>query len=288
MNRLLLILTITLFAACPALAQVGDAISESDIPALLEQVMKNQRRQDRQLTEYTAVFKFTLRSYDKKGKITEEEVITGETYQSQRRNVDINLTKNGKPLSPGKIEKERNQAVKALGKDSIEREKVSESQKSADGPEYAVAFNSIRFSSYLFLRYSDVFNPRKETLDGRAMIALDFRPRPNLIPPNKFAAPLSHLAGTVWVDAADKITTKIVARLAKPTDKLAGKDDTAFVQEFTRMPEGVWLFKYLRVNPAVKPEYFNGMNSELISERSNFQRFTVRAEDPKLADQKKP
>lgn len=288
MDRLPLILTITLLAACSALAQSGGAVSESDIPALLEQVMKNQRLQGRELTEYTAAFKYTIRSYDRKGKVVEEEVRTGETYQSRQRNVDVILTKNGKPLSPRKIEDERKQAIKALEKDSNERKKAPETQTSADGPEYAVAFKSLRFSSYFIFRNSDVLSPRKETFDGREMIALDFRPRPNFVPPNKFAAPLAHLAGTIWIDVEDKIATKIVAHLAEASGALASKGDTAFALEYMRMPDGVWLVKYLRVNPAVRPEYFDGMNSELIVERSDYQRFTVRADDPKLADPKKP
>src|SRR5262249_50726049 len=133
MDRLPLILTITLLAACSALAQSGGAVSESDIPALLEQVMKNQRLPGRELTEYTAAFKYTIRSYDRKGKVVEEEVRTGETYQSRQRNVDVILTKNGKPLSPRKIEDERKQAIKALEKDSNERKKAPETQTSADG-----------------------------------------------------------------------------------------------------------------------------------------------------------
>ena len=287
MTKSLSILTVIVFTACSALAQDGGAISESDISSLLELVMKNQRQQSREITEYTAVFKYTIRSYDKKGKLS-EEISTGETYQSRQRNVDITLTKNGKPLSPGKVEGMRKQAIKALEKDSIERNKAPGTQTSTDGPEYSVAFQSLRFSSYLIFRNSQFLNPRKEALDGREHIALDFRPGPNFVLENKFAAPLSHLAGTIWIDANDKITTKIVARLADPADKPGGKDDTVFAQEFLRAPDGIWLVKYLRVNPTVKPEYFDGINLELIVERSDYQRFTVRAEDPKLADPKKP
>lgn len=107
-------------------------VSEAGIPALLQQVMHNQRELNKQITEYTATSKQTRRAFDDKGKLQDELVLESESYQSSQRNVEVVLRKNGKPLSDGKIEKERKNAVKALTEDEIKR--LAEASTTADKP----------------------------------------------------------------------------------------------------------------------------------------------------------
>ena len=132
--------------------------------------------------------------------------------------------------------------------------------------------------AYVFFLNSVFSNARTEIRNGREMILLDFTPVPSLASEDKSTSPAAHLAGTLWIDAQDRITTRIVARITPPT---GAPDDTAFVQEFARMPEGVWLSTYLRLDTSLKPEYFNGEAFEWIRERKNHQHFTVGIEIPK-------
>ena len=96
---------VSMFLCGVALAQTATA--DQDIPALLEQVMRNQREMNRKISEYTASNTFTKRSFGNKGELKEEYTEISENYQSSRRNVEVALSRNGKPFSPGKIEKER-------------------------------------------------------------------------------------------------------------------------------------------------------------------------------------
>ncbi|MBK6798716.1 MAG: hypothetical protein IPG76_18510 [Acidobacteria bacterium] len=93
-------------------AQAQTSTSERNIIELLNQVMSNQREMNRQITEYTALNKFTRRTFNNKGELKEEIIEVSENYQSPQRNVEVVLSRNGKPMSQSKIEKERQKAVK--------------------------------------------------------------------------------------------------------------------------------------------------------------------------------
>lgn len=267
-----------------SLAMAQSPPPDTDIPSLLKQVMQNQREMNKQITEYTALNKFTRRAYNDKGQLKEEIIEVSENYQSSRRNVEVTLSKNGKPLSEGKIEKERKNAVKMLTEDEAERLKAVNANPAAPGPEFSFVFahskdRIIRLGTFEFFRAGEFFNWRTEQWNGRAMIVLDFRPSPTFRPEKHLLAPLAHLAGTVWIDAADRVTAKLNAYLAEDKER----KNAAFVVEYTRMPDGIWLATYTRVNAALNPTVFNDLNYEWVSEKSNYQRFTAQAGEARLA-----
>lgn len=102
MAALRILLLLSLFTGFAA-AQERLNLSPNEIRTLLEQVMSNQHRMDSQLSEYTSSCKRITRWYDKTGKVKEETIMLSESFQSSRRNIEVVLSKNGKPLSEGKI-----------------------------------------------------------------------------------------------------------------------------------------------------------------------------------------
>ena len=71
-----------------------------DSATLARQAVEAEVRQRQQLGEYTFEFHSTYRNYSKNGALRRQSVTTGETYISHRRNVDIVLARDGRPLKP--------------------------------------------------------------------------------------------------------------------------------------------------------------------------------------------
>lgn len=269
-----------LFLSSCALAQTA---AEIDIPALLKEVRRNQRAMNKQISEYTAANKTTQRVYDAKGKLDEELVLESESYQSAKRNVEVVVSKNGKPYSAGKMEKERKEAVKKLTEDELARLAEAQTDANKPGPELGVNYGldnrrRFRLTTFDLYRSCEFSNARRGEWNGREMIVLDFRPHPEFKPQDRELAPLAHLAGTVWIDAADKVTAKLEAFLAADKERKT----VVYGLEYTRMPDGIWLNHSIRLNTTGHPAAFNDVNSEWIVEKRNFQRFTAQASEVKL------
>ena len=281
-----LVILILLFG--PGTGQAQPVLSAEDIPKFLAEVMQKQRDMNKQITEYTAMNKQTTHSCDDKRKFKQEVVLVSESYQSTNRNVEVVLSQNGKPLSEKKVEKERQEAVKALIQDEHKRSSPDQINADQPGPELGLNYGTskdrqVRLSTFDLFRSCQFSNPRQTEWKGRTMMVLDFQPSPMFTPPDRRLAPFGHLAGTVWVDAIDKVTAKVEAFLV---DDLARKEP-ALVFEYMRMPDGIWLIASSRLNTAGNPAYFNDVCVDWAWEKTNFQRFTAQAGEAKI-DAPKP
>lgn len=261
--------------------------SSPEITQLLNQAMKNQRLINNRLTEYTSTCKQTSRDYNDKGKLKEENIWISESYQSSKRNVEVIISKNGKPLSSGKIEKERAEAVKALTEDEKSRLQTAQ-QVNREGPEMGFTYSadknrSIRLSVFDFIRFCDFFSQHQETINGREMIALDFSPQADSKITDPRLAPIAKMSGTLWIDKIDVVPFKLSAFLI--TDPARQK--LAYQFENLRQPDGTWLLAKMYLNTSINPTVFNGLNLEYTLERSGYQRFSAQAEDVKLIAPKK-
>jgi hypothetical protein len=176
--------------------------------------------------------------------------------------LDVILSVNGKARSAEKIQEDRNEAVRFMEIDLKEKP----SSPDAEGPEYGSRKGNFFISVFQIYRSAVFKNPRMELLDGRPTIVLDFSSPQNL---NRKPLPVDHLSGTAWIDAADRVTSKLIAHLAPAAER----DEPVFVQAYTRTPEGIWLGSYTRLNPSVKPEFFNGETYDWIIESHNYLRF---------------
>jgi len=249
-------------------------MAEKDIQALIQEVMKNQRKQAGQLTEYTADRTTTCRDLNWMGTMV-EDTTESEHYQSWNRNLDVVISVNGKPRSASQIQEDREEAVNYMEIDMKEKP----SSRNAEGPAYGSMKGNLFMSVFQIYRSAAFSNYRMDQLEGRPVIVLDFAPRPKL---DRKPLPVDHLSGTVWIDAADRVTIKLVAHLAPA----AGENAPVFVQAYTPTPEGIWVGSYTRLNPSVKPEFFNGETYDWTVESRNYRRFVtgtvvVRQEDPK-------
>jgi len=259
-------------------AQVAGAqtpVASESIPALLQEVMKNHRRQANLLTEFTADRTVTNRDRNWRG-VVEEETRVSEHYQSWNRSLDVVISVDGKVRSASKIQEDREEAGHYMEIDMKSRPETA----GAEGPEYGSRKGKFSMSIFQIFRHAAFTNQRAEVFNGRPAIVLDFAPNPTLDHP---PLPVDHLCGTVWIDATDRITAKLIAHMYPDT----AKTEPVFVQAYERSSEGTWLGTYTRLNPSVKPEWFSDETFDWVIETRNYRRFGTEPADIKQVNRKR-
>ncbi|MDQ3013268.1 MAG: hypothetical protein M3X11_21505 [Acidobacteriota bacterium] len=265
-----------------------------DIPALLQEVGKNEDEIDRMLEKYTYTQIVTSRELDDKGQLREKETETFELTFYKGNRIRRQVAKNGKPLSPSEeaditknIEKrirniEKREAEKAR-KAEKEREIAQDNNGAPDGEE------GQRISIADVLRASKLTNPRRERFRNRDVIVFDFEPLSGYKPKKDYEKFFGKMAGAIWVDAADKQVVRLEARLVD-SFKVGGgllasvKEGGSFMMEQDRVNNEIWLPTRADINVGVKVLLVKGFNFNQIVTYGNYKRFNVDAEKEKLKD----
>jgi hypothetical protein len=301
---LCLIITI----ATPELARGQESLAqgktdEANISALLGESVKksnqNWEKMSRQYENYTFKWRRVLRKRDGEGKFKEESAVyevfipNVRCWTKECRRAVVLLEENGKPLSPERIEKERLKVGKKLEKAEREAEELR-----ATAP---VNLNWMRFyvhfkefvgkGAYVLLDGQEILEkcdfsrPRRERVAGREMIALDFRPRPGEAFGEKTAY-TQHIEGRIWIDAEDKVVVRLAAwpqgakfDAASHSDQLLAS--AALAYDLTRMKEGIWFFRFGRINGAQFSQLFPRLKTDFSIEQFDYVNFKVEVEDSK-------
>lgn len=246
-----------------------------DVPALIKECGDNQRRMDKRVFEYSFTTKETSHGLDHRGEPTKEVTRVFENYPRNQGSAKIALSKNGKAFSDKDIEKQREETSKQLEKDEQER---NQQIAAVTERESGIGINQtdkkkVYFKVYNFLRADEFYNPRRENVNGREMIVLDFKPRANLPELSPLISSIKILVGRVWIDAADKIVTRLEAWEPFVAGNANGVTEPQIVLEYSLLPEGIWLLGGGRVNTLKNPTLFNNVMIDWKFENINFQHF---------------
>jgi hypothetical protein len=245
------------------------------------------------LPEYTYLQKRLSRELDQRGRLIEHDA-TYEAYpitiRGRLRHVVSLISEDGAPVSPKRLKKEREQAAKEI--EAAERESASaapspEAEKEAEkyvtaGIGMSQTGDGVWIGVSQFLRKCRFGAPRYNRLGGRDMIALDIKSCAG-----DAAAPreryLAGMAGIVWIDAADKVVSRLQAWPKRatpgPETPLATTDTETVIYEQMRLPNGLWVPKRIRLNAIGKSSLFNGTDKDMTFEFSHYQRFTTEVND---------
>ena len=268
------------------------------------------------------------RDKNKKG----QEKDTSTTYEvfipelksgTRTKGVLVTTSRNGVPVTPAELEKERREAAKRIEK---EEERIAgetpspENNSDIAGPQssnptgmlplgmYAgtginrsalgVSRGSVRLAIATFLRNCDLILLRREPKDGRDTLVFKFTPRPDA-QFNEAERYVAQLTGEIWIDAQERIVTRLVGwpAVEKVSDERNGVRATgtssetpppAVYIEMLRLPTGVWLPHVSRINGADYPKLFAGINWDSTSTYSNYIRFSTEVKDVKVGPSKEP
>jgi hypothetical protein len=307
-------------------AKIADPI---DIPALVKEAYC--KGSGDMLSEYTYVTHSTRREKDKKGK-EKLETFTFDVFfptlksGAHTKGILVVTSHNGVPVPANELEKERARAAERTEK---EEEKLAREApvppivasdpatgmlplgvygRSASNRETLGGKYSAQLSVRTFLKTCDLSLARREQIEGRETLIFTFAPRPDA----QFADNeryIAQLAGEIWIDAADRIVTRLAGWPAKPPaispssgnakaapaqSQTAGEATAdarlpAVLFEMMRLPkQGLWFPRATRINGADYQKLFDGITTDSSSTYSDYIRFSAGVQDATIGEPAKP
>lgn len=302
-----------LFAAQMPLPVHGQSVlaqgktDEATVSALLSESIKksnqNWETMSREYYNYTFKWRRVLRKKGREGALHEESELyevfipTARCWAKDCRRAVVLLEENGKPLPAEKIEKERFKLGKKL--EQAEREVNEQIKAPASVPvnqnwmRFYVNFKEVLgkgahvvLDGQEILEKCDFSPPRRERVANREMIALDFRPRASATFDKKTAY-MSRIEGRIWIDAEDKVFTRLAAWPAgtKLDDAVSSNQllrRAALAYELVRTKEGIWFFSFGRINGAEFRDLFPGLKTDFSIEQFDYVNFRVEVGNSKI------
>jgi hypothetical protein len=199
---------------------VSDKLIEKELADIDGLVRESDRRgssMHKQLRDYSYTLVKVRRTLNDKGRITSENVQTFEAYPVQRGlHVLVKTSDNRIPTPGWMIELDRRRAGDELASIEFAEQKREETAGPAP-PKHLQAtvtanlggrYAAVMIDISDFLRTCEFSAPRRERINGRDAIVLDFRPRAG-VNRSYDTAFIGKLAGTVWIDAADRVVTRL-------------------------------------------------------------------------------
>jgi hypothetical protein len=272
------------------------------------------------LGDYTYVLNYTRNEKWDKGKV-KEEALTYEVYMptlksgTHARGVLLVTSRNGVPVPPAELEKERRRAGERLEK--MEKELAHAPEPPAQAANASPTGGMLPLGMYTrsgfnrstfgikrgevvldiqtFLWACELRLVRRERRNGRETLVFTFNPYPEA-QLDKSEQYVAHLSGMIWIDAEDRIVTRLAGWLsasAVATKNVKAKMPTApalppgqgppavFI-EMTRLPEGVWLPREIKLDGSGYPAIFDGINYAVTFTYSEYKRFNTETKDVHL------
>jgi hypothetical protein len=193
---------------------MGTPLTDSQVQALVQRVLDNQRRDDHAIWEYARTEHWLTRS---NGRDPDKDVLNRvvPTGYGQAR---VELAHDGKPADPMELEKSWAQVEQELieashpgaARSKGDSERFSKRRQDEDE---AVASIGNAFNFH--------FVGRKEK-DGHAIVQLSFEPNPSFRPSSRVGLVFVHTRGTVWVDESNSQLVRLEAELSDDISYAAG------------------------------------------------------------------
>ncbi len=287
-------------AAPPAAEPIAVPPLPAEYVELLNQATANGPILHKQLLEYTYQLKKTHRVLNERGNPTQTQEQVFEAYPVRGEHVLILLSRDG--ITSKSLSDDRKKAAKQL--EEAERLRNSKDaqgnslEKSINGYVSAGVTGShqgrtgyVSIDVSAVLQSCEFFSPRVEKIGDREMVVLSYRHRAGAKLDRNHAY-VAGLVGTVWIDQADKVLTRLegwpaVAAAFDLVQTTAPHDEAALIYQQALQPDGTWFPSVIRMNAGGRANLFDGLNWDVVFEFSNYQRFNTSGSE-KLNDPQKP
>src|SRR5262245_19236289 len=261
----------------------------------------------RQLGNYTYKARKTWREQSRNGADEHSEVF--EVYPPPFRkwraggrfklDSDVLIEKDGKPVSPERIEKERLKVGRDLEKFERASDPFTEPLfKKPDSMAWLSFFvyknviampfanERIVFLGDEFFEKCEFDKPYRDSVGGRDTIALRFHPRPDAVYSERTKY-LSNFEGIIWVDEADKFIFRLAAWPqgvkfdSNDSDHLL--ENAAVAIDYIRVKEGPWFRRMGRMNALKYPRALLWLKYDFSLECFDYKLYKVDSEKEKLS-----
>lgn len=266
----------------------------------IEKTGESLKRSRQRIADYTYKRRKTVRHIEKDGKIVVEsetlEAYLPSNWQRMRKPkaVWVMIEKDGKPVSQEKVEKERLKAGRKLEKYERSAD-LFDNEPAGQNALHWGAFNiwkpgplrrrGVRFDTQPILDSCQFHSPQREIVEEREMIALSFTKCSGAFT-NEFTGGAADFDGVIWIDAVEKVFTRLAAWPSGMMFDDFGSDNliknAPMAVVYTRVKEGFWFWRFGRLDCDRLRNICKPIEDNLSIEQFDHTRFNVDAEKEKI------
>jgi hypothetical protein len=267
--------------ASPKQQQAVDAKPENTVPemrplpditALLRAVEANEKTSEAVEKDYLYRSTVTGAQMDGHGGVKKTETTEYDVFWLEGVEVHRLMKKDGKELSADEQKKEGDRIDKAVSKAKERRAKADAKGKETDsrGEDLVTVSRLLELGSFT--------NARREQVNGRDVIAVDFAGDPKAKTKNRMEDVIRNVAGTAWMDEQDKVLVKAEGRFIN-NFKIGGglvvnvQKGTSFSMEQRKVNDEVWLPARFEGQGSFRFLLFAGMNGTVKVVDSDYRKF---------------
>ena len=275
-SQLVLFLGIIPAVACPqtpppSAASPGDK-PLPDSPTLMRAVEANQRKAETIEREYIYRQQNRLDERDSHGGVKKTEAHDFEVFWLDEVQVHRHLSKDGKPPTAEEQKKENERIDEVVKRARERRDKADAQGKETDShgrDEITVA---------RILELGSFSNPRREVVNGRPTIAVDYLGDQHAKTRNPGESALKELAGTVWIDEQDHFIQHTEGHFDHDFKVMGGlavdvKKGTWFKLSFVKINDEVWLPQSIEGDGHARYLLFFSLSGHFVSHSSDYRKF---------------
>jgi hypothetical protein len=243
-----------------------------DIASMMHDVETNQRKAEAIEKDYIYHSVETEQQVDGHGQVKKTVVTEADHYWLNGVPVRRVVKKNGKALTPEELAKEDDRIEKESAKAHNRREKADAEGKPT-GPR---GDDEITVSRLLEL--GSFTNPRREQLNGRDTIAVDYTGDPKAKTRNRAEDAIRDLRGTAWIDEQDHMLVRVQGQFINAFKVGGGllvniQKDTHFNFEQIKINDEVWRPAHLEAQGAARVLLFFNFNGSVHAVFSDYRKF---------------
>lgn len=279
----------------PACESVVPANLENkiDVKALVKE--SNCKGSGDMYLDYSYILKSVKRETKNQGQIKEESIVY-EVFMptlpngTRGRGVLLVTSRDGVPVPPQELEKERLRAGERLEKEERKSASPSTSQTQTAAnrsgmlplgsyESFGFRGGKLVFNVRTFLTNCELTFIRRDQIQGREMLVFAFTPQASA----QFKDNEKYIAllrGEIWIDVQDRIVARLAAWPEIATE--LNKNSPAVYFEMIRLPAGIWLPLETRINGIDYPGLFDRVKFYSTLNFSEYKRFSTEVKDQKL------
>ena len=243
-----------------------------DINALMNQVEANERRSESIQKDYIYDESSRLDKFDSHQNVKQTETRQSEVFWINGIVIRRILAKDGKPFTADELKKENDRIDGEVQKAKARRDKADAQGRETDPRGH----DELTFSRILEL--GSFSNPRRELINGRPTIAIDYRGNPQAKTHNYAEGVFRELVGSVWVDEQDKTLQHVEGHFDHDF-KIGGglvvdvKSGTWFKGSFRKVNDEVWLPASFEADGRARYLLFLSLSGHASGQTGNYRKF---------------
>lgn len=241
-----------------------------NLDAVLAAAERHERGVDDLLASYTYTVSGATGRMDDTGRVTTQEGAAWEAlHVSGRRVLKQIRTQRGEPLNESEQRREDERVATIIK--ALEKGGPVPPGPPQDG---IVLYRAPSLSA--FRRVSDFSHARRESVDGRPTIVVEFAPQPRVRTANEVEEQAAVTAGTIWIDEALHYITRHESFLLADYDRVAGGSALRF--ERALINGEVWLPVQRQEHMRLKFAFGNRSQMFFTTDYREHKKFTVQTD----------